>query len=246
MAIGRLRYAECTLPLMRQWAEREGWDFIVLNQRRLFHNPNWPRRRFGLHVEKFQIHELMDQYERVLYMDADILVHPSAPSPFELVPPEAIGGVWDDTGPDAWKREHALARMASSCGAPPFPPRTGPRFLNAGVLVMSAAHRPLWTFDRKAFVRGRWPDQSLFNYRVHAAGVPVHELPETFNLMPLHHDAWDEREVRQSAFLVHYASQPAKRTLFDDLPYFENAWARAAGREPSAEPAVFSSLPQPI
>jgi lipopolysaccharide biosynthesis glycosyltransferase len=222
LAIGRVPFAERTLALMRRWAEREGWAFEVITERRLRCNPNWPRRRFGLHLEKYQLFEHLERYRRVLYVDADVLVHPEAPDPFARVPPEAVGGVWDDIGADAWKREEALGRLAARHGA--LPARTGPRFLNAGVLVLGAVHRELWRFERKAFARGRWPDQSLFNYRLLRSGTPVLALSPEFNLMPLHEDQWRDPARRRRAYLAHYASQPAKALLEADLPHFERAW----------------------
>lgn len=225
MVIGEVDYATRTLPLLQAWARREGWDFHRISERRFRCNPNWPRGRFGLHIEKYQLHDFLGRYERVIYVDADVLVHPSVPDLLDRVPPGAVGGVWDDTGEDAWKREEALARISRKHG--PLPERTGPRFLNAGVLVLGAAHRDLWRFERKDFVRGRWPDQSLFNYRRLATRTPVCALPPEFNLMPLHAEQWHDPEARRAAHLVHYASQPAKTLLDEDLPFFEAAWAAA-------------------
>lgn len=224
LAIGKPAYAARTLPLLARWARREHWDLVVLEEQKLRFNPNWPRRRFGLHIEKYQLFEYLGRYDRVIYADADILVHPDAPNLFSLVPEEAVGGVWDDTGPDFWKREEALARVAAHHGAGPLPERTGPRFLNAGLLVLSRAHRELWRFDRQAFVRGRWPDQTLFNYRLLRTETPIFPLPETCNLMPLHAEDWTQAERRRQGPLVHYASREAKEILAADLPFFERAW----------------------
>ncbi len=232
LAIGKLDYFARTSELMRRWAEREGWDFHVIRQRRLRHNPNWPRRRYAIHLEKYQLFDYFNQYDRILYLDADILVKPAAPSPFSLVPEEAIGAVWDDVGEDAWKREEELVKLEQQQGPLPLADREAPHFFNAGVLVMSRVHQPLWIFDRNAFIRGRWPDQSLLNYRVLREEVPVCDLGSSFNRMPVHGKNWQDAAWRRSAWLTHYASQPAKKQLWEDLPHFEQAWKDAA--QPSA------------
>lgn len=224
MVIGRIPYAERTLALMQRWAEREGWDFHVIDEWKIRYNPNWPRRRYGAQLEKFQLWDYLGRYDRVLYLDADIVVHPAAPNPFSLVPPQSLGGVWDDTDDSAWKREEELANLARRHGALPHPERTGPRFLNTGMLVMGKAHRDLWTFDKKAFIRGRWPEQSLLNYRLLRSETRIAPLPEEFNFMPLHADRFVQDERRRASYLVHYAGQPAKPLLEADLPIFEAAW----------------------
>ncbi|MFW6353654.1 MAG: hypothetical protein ACOC3I_04625 [Verrucomicrobiota bacterium] len=224
MAIGRLDYTAFTLPLMQRWAEREGCDFIVLDERKVCFNPNWPKRRFGIHLEKFQLRSLFERYERLLYLDADILVNPRAPSPFDLVPEESVGGVWDDSGVGAWKREEELVRLARHHRAP-LPTRLGPRYLNAGMLVLSRAHEGLWRFDRRAFCRGRWPEQSLFNYRRIVSGTPVQALPREFNFLPLHRAHWGNDAIRRGAHFLHFAGQPAKQRLAKDFLAFEAAWS---------------------
>lgn len=226
LAIGNLDYFPRTSALMRCWAAREGWDFHVIDRRRLHYNPNWPRRRYAIHLEKYQLFDYFDRYERLIYLDADILVNPAAPDPFALVPEKSIGAVWDDVGPDAWKREEELVKLERRHG--PLPPvnRRTPHFFNAGVLVMSRIHQSLWLFERRAFIRGRWPDQSLLNYRVLQERLPVVDLGSAFNRMPVHGTDWTDVESRRSAWLAHYASQPAKQQLWEDLPHFEQAWQR--------------------
>ena len=42
---------------------------------------------------KFRIHRRLTEYDRVLYLDADMMIRGDCPNPFEIVPPNRLGAV---------------------------------------------------------------------------------------------------------------------------------------------------------
>ena len=66
-----------TIPLMREYARRCGVDFRIIRDIGECQHP-----KFAV----MQIGRMFDQYERILYLDADVLVRPSAPNLFDACP----------------------------------------------------------------------------------------------------------------------------------------------------------------
>lgn len=209
--------------LMVAYAERWGLDLVVLReaQVRVRLAKRHPRHR--LSYEKLQLGRLLELYERLLYVDGDILIHPAAPDIFASVPETALGCVRDDVGPDAWKRQAEMERAQRKLGRleGELPP-----YFNAGVMVLSQAHRELFAASRPPLRRGRWPEQTYFNYQAARLGLKRAYLDPRFNWLPQHHPEWAQRrEVRQQGYFIHYAGQPTKGLLWGDW------WGLAALRK---------------
>jgi hypothetical protein len=60
--------SDITLPWMKHYAKKIGADFKIINERKF---PEWPKT-----YEKFQMYELGQGYEWVIYVDADALISP--------------------------------------------------------------------------------------------------------------------------------------------------------------------------
>jgi lipopolysaccharide biosynthesis glycosyltransferase len=193
-------------PRFADYAKRIGCDYVVLNERKIKHRLQWHKSRVNLHLEKFQIGPLLNQYERILYLDADILLTKSCPDFFAMVPDGDLGVVADPSGDEAWKRDEEMANMEKKFGMPesPLPP-----YFNAGVVVFSQAHRELMRFDPKRFVPGRWPDQTYLNYYSARQKLPRRYMDPRANFLP-GHDGWASPEKRREAWAVHFAGPQAK------------------------------------
>jgi hypothetical protein len=87
VAVGKaLEWLEISEPSMRAYAERVGAEFIKLTDVTC---PPFPEG------EKWQTNDLFDIYDRILFVDADIVIRPGAPNLFELVPEDHVG-LYDD------------------------------------------------------------------------------------------------------------------------------------------------------
>lgn len=226
-------------PAMRifaAYAQKYQCDFIRIDQPRFRIRPNlFRKRRVWYHIEKFQLLDYLQAYQRVLFLDADILLHPDCPDLFEAVPIGQLGCVPDDAGGEAWKRTEELRKQIRKCGDLPgrggdLPGRGGDsaaaawRYFNSGVMVLDPSHQPLFAMRAGDFIAGRWPEQTLLNYRAAKLQLPIHELPASFNFFPTATNNWETPAIRHGAFIIHYAGQAAKSIMQQDLPHFLNAW----------------------
>lgn len=96
--------------------------------------------------EKFRIHRRLAEYERVLYLDADILVRSDCPDPFEIVPPNQFAGVCnyqcDERLTDRLEMDwHAWSRLCEWLGRKEF---SITQAINGGFLMWTPdLHNPI-------------------------------------------------------------------------------------------------------
>jgi lipopolysaccharide biosynthesis glycosyltransferase len=205
----------------RAYAERYDLDFEILDTPRFRIRPNLIRkRRVWYHIEKFQLFDAFDHYDRILFVDSDTLILPHCPNLFDLVPEGFLGAVYDDRGVDAWKRTEELKRIEKKLGSTGI---SGARYFNSGVMVLDRSLKDLFRMCRTDFIAGRWPEQTLLNFRTLKEGIPVTELDPRFNFISSMPD-WDSQETRLKADIVHYAGPPAKQRMKEDLPLVLQSW----------------------
>src|SRR5262245_34503117 len=74
---------EVSGPSMAAYARRIGADWHVIDGEPI--QPAYPME------DKFRIHGFLTFYDRVLYLDADVMVGDDAPNLFDLVPETHVG-----------------------------------------------------------------------------------------------------------------------------------------------------------
>lgn len=213
LQIGENPYFEQVQQNFQQTCQRYGWNFEVISSRKLSLLPLRKRIR-RIQFEKFQIGSLLDTYERILYLDSDILIRPSFPDIFEIVPHDHFGCVMEDIGPLKWKRDEERIRAQIKLGT--IESWTHGYF-NSGMFVVSRIHQTIFSTKWRNIAGGRWPDQTTLNYQVRAHNYPIKELPIEFNYLPELCTDWDNPEKRRAAHIVHYAGPEAKPAMIQDL-----------------------------
>jgi hypothetical protein len=162
LAIGATYLDRWTKICRKNWAaycERHGYDLILFDrpldtsERAQRRSPAWQK---CLVLGTGTVRE----YERVVWVDSDIVINPAAPSVVEGVPPEKIGAVDEHTFPSADARQRIIKRLVKAwADADPKIARNWQSFINpadwhalaglprrhrhivqTGVLVMSPRH----------------------------------------------------------------------------------------------------------
>lgn len=172
---------EISHPLMKAYADKVGADFIVIDEIKL--------RMGSLLLEKWQMFDLLFRYDRLMFMDTDILVTPSCPDVFDLVPVDKIGAFVESDYAD---RNQWIADIQGQLGHIGWEGE----YINSGVVVYSYLHKPAFDRTLPHVVPG---DQHTINHRIKQNGFKVFPLSIKFNHMELCNDD------RLSSYIVHYA-----------------------------------------
>lgn len=214
IAIGEYyqKMGEITHPLMRRYAERIGADFSVITEQEI--------SQTTAHWEKFQIAEFLDRYDRILFLDTDIIVRGDCPNLFEFVPEHALGA-FDETAyyTDAHER---MEKMASAYGIDIA--EWNGQYVNTGVMVISKIHAPL--FAKPAQELEDFYEQTYLNLVFASCKTPMFPLDFRFNRM--HPMNAHTGEPRLSSYIVHYAGYTAEdpNEVFDYIRTDIERWRK--------------------
>jgi len=206
------RLAAMTHPTLKAYAEKIGADFIV-----------W--RDYAGHTiadyQKLELGKLLDRYDRVIYLDTDLLVRDDAPNLFEIVPENMLGMLWENVYGD---RSPPTIRMMYRMGYDPF--QWDQKYYNAGVIVLSKGHQDL--FIRPTVEVVDQGAQTYLNVMIARTKTQVFPLPHRFNRM-LFMD-WAYGEHRCDCYFLHYAGESSRasqtevlKRVADDLATWEQA-----------------------
>jgi len=154
IAIGSLyqEMAGITHQSISRYAEKVGADFKVISKQS-HSSPHW---------EKFEIYDLLATYDRILYVDTDLLISSDCPNIFRIVPSCCVG--------------------AFNEGA--YFDRKYPEYFNTGVMVVSREHRDLFLKPgREHGSIETFFEQNFINDRLQESMFHIHSLSHKFNKM---------------------------------------------------------------
>jgi lipopolysaccharide biosynthesis glycosyltransferase len=183
VAVGKaLDWLAVSEPTMREYATRVDAEFVKLTDVTC----PYPMG------EKWQVEKLFDVYERILYIDADVVVRPTAPNLFELVPENSVG-VYDDmpdmAGRYAWYYAE-IEQLQRELGLRPSPLH---HCYNAGLVMASRMHREIWR-QPHFFRPTHCYEQNLVNCKIRDNGFKVYNFDRR-----THWQWWTDKENKYKA-----------------------------------------------
>lgn len=210
-------YAELgklTHPTFKSYADRIGADFKCISEQKISQTtPHW---------EKFQISSLLDEYDRIIYLDTDIIVRDDCPDLFDVVPEDCLGA-FDESR----FVERSKEMMIDICKQYEVTlPSWDGKYFNTGVLVISQIHRELFIKPEKE-IFSFW-EQSYLNMMIAKLRIKMHDLDYKFNRMTCM-DIFTGEE-RHESYMIHYAGCPNISALFNLIPLDLEKWKNRGSR----------------
>ena len=182
--------AETSFPCMEEYAKRIGADFVPIRE------PSVSSSAPGF--ERFCLFRLLNDYGRIIYFDADLLVRSDCPDLFSTVPEGEIGlfneGAFTDHLED-------MRRVVKQCSL--GVPKWSREWYNCGVMVVSRQHK--FVFEPPDHDMLSTGPSALINLRLARQGkeTKVFELPYRLNRMSCVDRITGEH--RLDAHVVHYS-----------------------------------------
>lgn len=180
MAFGEFyeKVAKISFPTFAEYAKRIGADFIAINQRKFPEN--------HLFMEKFQVRDLLEKYDAVLWVDADAFISRRAPSIFDEVPPGTFAA-WDE----GERNVDTLEGVSRHIGIPISPDRPF-AYINTGVFVVWKECRSVFSDPLPPARCLLYGEQGPLNLIVAEKRVPFYSLPMRWNSFRLRSGKWTE------------------------------------------------------
>jgi hypothetical protein len=216
------RLGALTHPAFQAYARKVGAELVVWRDAGTHRLP---------HYRKLDLGMLLGEYDRVLYLDTDIVIRPDAPDLFARVPEDCLGlfnqGPYHDY-------EASVARFLAEEG---FDPRLWDRrYFNTGVILASRGHREL--FVRPAVEREHFFEQTYLNLLFARSRPRIHELGPEWNCLPC---IWQSPGWDGHCYFAHYAGASLgnqERELLQAVQGHIAAWS-AYAPAPGASAAAF-------
>lgn len=198
------RLGKATHPLIEAYANKVEADFIVINTQKLTSD-------YYAHFEKFQLYALLNRYDRIIFLDTDLLVTPKCPNLFDVVSEEQFGAfvVSKYTG----YHDRAIRLIQEELGEIDWVME----YFNSGVMVVSKHH--LEVFNTENGFLKQWSlcssqkgfqgflDQTLINYNVQRLCLPIYDIGYKFN----HTTAPKNSGERFNSYIIHYPGKGHRR-----------------------------------
>jgi hypothetical protein len=200
------KMAKITHPTIKAYADKINADFIVIDGKAEDQEDIVP------HFAKLQINGLFDIYDRIIFVDTDVIIRPDTPNLFGIVPEDEFG-IFQE-GAFIPRRKLDLEMAAKTYSTKIFgmnPEDWKGEYYNSGVMVASRIHKTIFTtpdFEKMRKVEGAWDygEQGWINLQLINGDVPICPLHYSFNRMTIMDQFTGEH--RLASYIVHYAGAP--------------------------------------
>ena len=201
-------WAKLVHPLFQQYAHRIGADFLVLDEAT---DAKDATGGIGNGVYQYRImkhYDLHEHYDRIIALDSDMILMPSLPNLFDVVPYDSVGSIYEDIGTRAPQRHQCMHAAQQQFGEIGW--TSG--YINTGVFVTSKCHRDIYRKINDQYFVAWGTDDIHIGYLINKYGYKVHELPYQFNHMTMYSESWNDSPNRFDSHIIHYAG----RGVFDE------------------------------
>ena len=173
------------------------------------------------HWIKFSVYELLREFDRIAFIDADIIIRPDTPSLFDVVPEDKFGIFNEGEYTPRSMCIHEVRKVF----AVDIKNWNGSDYYNTGVMVMSKCHRYLFKITEEIKpLRNAFGEQTYINMKLMANNVKIFPLHFKFNRMSIMDRITGM--TRLDSYLVHYAGDGDK--LFEKMDRDIEQWKKDA------------------
>jgi len=194
-------HAKYTLPIHRMFAHKWNAEFRILDDQ------SYNKSNLNLWNYRTMIfHELLETYDRILYLDSDIVINRTCPNIFNVVPFDTIGLVFEDKGSRLENRRKRIAHIKNVHGGNED---WISGYFNGGMLIVSRLHKEIFTK-----INGRlWGEdfkvmggiQAHLGYQIMKQGHKYIDLGYKWNHMSMFSEPWNGSPSRFDSYIIHYA-----------------------------------------
>jgi len=200
IAVGEVyeEMAKYTHPTIEDYAKRIDADYMCIKESQCS-TPHW---------EKFlAIHSYLNKYERILYLDTDILVRKDCPDIFSVVPSNKLA-LFNEM-PWTSQRNQSMWEACKAYGI--TLPKWNGKYYNTGIMVVPRHFKELFKKPEKEvfnFYEQGYLNAKLAKFLERSGNeYAVFELPYKFNRMTCMDQFTGEE--RFDSYVIHYAGYPS-------------------------------------
>lgn len=187
---------DITLPLMEKYAEKCNADFKIISEPPPFlTGDNKP------HYRILKVRDYLEEYDRALCLDADMIINKNTPNLFELVPEDKIGSIFEDKGSRQQKRRQIINKVQNEWGYVGW----SEGYTNGGVFLLSKQHKDIFLPHEGKYYLDWGSADVHMSYMARKFRFEIFELSYRWNHMTPFSESWNDFSNRFDSYVIHYA-----------------------------------------
>ena len=174
-----------------------------------------------LKFEKNQIYKTFDEYDRILRLDADVVINPNTPNLFNF-DDRYIYAVREDVNSVQVQRQTQITRIKEDLGNIIG---WNEHYFNGGMVLASKQHKEAFNISDVDFNLdlGILKEQNVFNWKVRKLNLDIVDLGFMFNYFNgIDPDNFYTDNIRRKAYMIHHTIQGTnqkKNFIKKDIDY---------------------------
>jgi lipopolysaccharide biosynthesis glycosyltransferase len=187
---------DITFPIIQKFCDKWNADFKILD-----HIPPVMSDDNRPHFRITKLYELLNDYDRVISLDSDVIINKNCPNLFEVIPEDSIGTIYEDKGT---RRSNRIGKMKNAqllFGDIGW----DNGYINTGSFIVSKQHKEVFNDINGKYYTQDGSDDVHIGYKIHKMGLKVYELDYRFNHMTMFSEPWNNNANRFDSFIIHYA-----------------------------------------
>ncbi|MDO8610681.1 MAG: hypothetical protein Q7R95_09115 [bacterium] len=192
------KMTDLTFPFLKDYAQKCGCDFLMLDgEPPIWTNESPPRPHYRI----MKLYNLLDQYDRILQVDCDVIINKNCPNIFDTVSYDCVGTIFEDVGNSIEHRRGQIEKANNQFGDIGW--REG--YINTGFFLVSRAHKEIFQpINGRYFMDFGYDDVHLA-YNINKMGFKIHQLDYKWNHMTMFSEPWNGYANRFESNVIHYA-----------------------------------------
>jgi lipopolysaccharide biosynthesis glycosyltransferase len=187
---------DITHPLIEKYAKNIGSEFMILDgDYHINTDDNLP------HFRIMDLYNILDDYDRILCIDSDVIINKNIPNIFDEIPYEKIGSIFEDVGSRTADRRNILKSVQNKFGDIGW----SAGYINTGFFVVSKVHKDIFTSINNGYWTGFGSDDVHLGYQINKMGIEINELSYKWNHMTMFSETWNNNADRFNSYIIHYA-----------------------------------------
>lgn len=212
-----LHMADMAHPYMKHYADKCKADFIIIDD-------SWRKNEHPCYLKQ-TVNYFLDNkiYDRILYMDTDMLVKPNTPNLFDMVPKNKLAVFGDKHRKKQIREMREYTKkyneiMVQNGEKPILFHEWGEIFYNAGLFLCSKETNPhIPPVCNVMRLEGTiYYDQLYFNLMIYKYRIPVFELSYKYNRLHTVDSKVGSRDRYKDSHIIHYAGKRGKSEMEKD------------------------------
>jgi len=202
-----------THPIMKDFCKKWNCDFLELSGTPpIMSDDNHP------HFRIMDLYKLFNDYDRIINIDSDMVITDNCPNPFEEVPENAIGTIFEDVGSRRSVRVDKIQAIQQAYGNVNW----NKGYINTGIIICSKQHKDIFQPINGKYWTAWGSDDVHIGYQIRKLGHTLHELSFKWNHMTMFSEGWNNNADRFNSYIIHYAGRGQFNTKISRIENIKN------------------------